>query len=86
MRKKNGKLKNMDSLTYLKKVKILGIVGIIISVILFVYDISMYNGAFSIFSLVMDGVLLCFSIYFIVKSTKLKKREIIAIEKLKKNK
>ena len=71
----------IDTLTYLKRVKGLGIFGIIFSIVLFGYDIYMFKGTLSIISLVVDGVLLLFSIYFIVKSCNLKKRELIAIER-----
>ena len=80
---KNNK-KEVDTLTYLKRVKGLGIFGIIFSIILFGYDIYMFDGWLSILSLIVDGILLIFSIYFIIKSTKLKRREINAIEKSKK--
>lgn len=72
-----------DTLTYLKRVKGLGIFGIIISLFLIGYDAYMYKNWVSIISLVVDGLLLIFSIYFIIKSNKLKKREIAAIEKKK---
>lgn len=83
-KKASNKKLEMDSLTYLKRVKGLGIFGIILSIGLIIYDAYMFENWVSIVSLVVDGLLLIFSIYFIIKSSTLKKREIIAIEKNKK--
>lgn len=77
--------KNIDTLTYLKRVKGLGIFGIIFSIALICYDTYMFEGTLSIISLVIDGLLLIFSIYFIIKSTKLKKVEMNAGDKTDKN-
>lgn len=73
--------KNVDTLTYLKRVKGIGIFGIVFSIALIVYDIFMYDNWMSIVSLIVDVLLLIFSIYFIVKSVNLSKRERLAIAK-----
>lgn len=75
--------KDVNTLTYLIKVKRIGIFGIILSIVLVGYDIYTFDGVLSIISLVIDGLLFAFSIYFIIKSNKLTEREVIAIEKLK---
>lgn len=73
--------KEVSTLTYLKRVKGIGIFGVIFSIALFIYDIINYSNWMSIVSLVIDGVLLIFSIYFIVKSVKLTKKEKTVISK-----
>jgi len=78
--KKNEK-KQVDTLTYLKRLKGIGIFGIFFSVALIIYDAYMYENWMSVVSLVVDGLLFIFSIYFIVKSIKLTKKEKAAIEK-----
>ena len=81
--KKN--VKSKDALAYLKRLKWIGIFGIFFSVVLITYDIVKYSDWMSIVSLIVDFVLLAFSIYFIVKSVKLTKIEKNAIEKNKSN-
>lgn len=80
--KKNEK-KQVDALTYLKRLKGIGIFGIFFSVALIIYDAYMYENWMSVVSLVVDGLLFIFSIYFIVKSIKLTMKEKTAIEKSK---
>lgn len=80
--KKNEK-KQVDALTYLKRLKGIGIFGIFFSVALIIYDAYMYKNWMSVVSLVVDGLLFIFSIYFIVKSIKLTKKEKAVIEKSK---
>lgn len=76
--------KEVNTLTYLKRVKGIGIFGVIFSIGLFIFDIINYSNWMSIVSLVIDGVLLIFSIYFIVKSIKLSNKEKLAIAKSEK--
>lgn len=83
--KKNNK-KAVDTFSYLKKVKFIGIFGIFFSIALIIYDVYNYSNWVSILSLVVDGLLLIFSIYFIIKSIKLTKHEKATIEKLEKKK
>jgi len=80
--KKNEK-KQVDALTYLKRLKGIGIFGIFFSVALIIYDAYMYKNWMSVVSLVVDGLLFIFSIYFIIKSIKLTKKEKTVIEKSK---
>ena len=82
---KNEK-REVNSLIYLKRLKWIGIFGILFSIALIVYDIVKYSDWMSIVSLVVDVVLLLFSIYFIVKGVKLTKKELLALEKSKNSK
>lgn len=69
--------KNVQVYKYLKKVKIIGVIGILLSLILFGYDIySFQKGWYSIFSLIVDFLLLIFSIYFIFRSIKIMNKEL----------
>ncbi len=79
---KNEK-KQKDALTYLKRLKWIGVFGILFSIALIIYDIVKYTNWMSIVSLVVDVLLLIFSIYFIIKSVKLTKLEKKAIDKNK---
>lgn len=83
---KNKEKKQVDSLTYLARLKWIGIFGILFSIALIIYDSINYSNWMSVLSLVVDGLLLIFSIYFIVKSIKLTKKEMAAIEKNKTSK
>lgn len=67
--------KQLTTLDYLKRLKAVGIFGVCFSILLIGYDIYTYDNWISILSLVVDGLLLLFSIYFIVKSVKLTKKE-----------
>ena len=78
--------KQVDALTYLKRLKWIGIFGIIFSICLIIYDIYMYKNWMSIVSLIVDGLLFIFSIYFIVKIIKLTKKEKSFVENSKKTK
>lgn len=81
---KEIKKKEKTAMTYLNRLKWIGIFGILFSIALIIYDIVKFSNWMSIVSLVVDGVLLIFSIYFIVKSVKLTKIEKNAIDKIKK--
>ena len=85
MSKEIKKVKGIDALTYLNRLKWIGIFGILFSIALIIYDIVKYTNWMSIVSLIIDGLLLIFSVYFIIKSVKLTKLEKIATDK-KKNK
>ena len=78
--------KQKETLDYLKRVKIIGGIGIFVSIGLIIYDAYTYSNWMSVLSLIVDGLLLIFSIYFILKSKSLEKREKIAIEKIKNKK
>ena len=56
MMKKDIKMekKKVDTLTYLKRVKGIGIFGIVFSIALIIYDIIMYDNWMSIVSLIVD--------------------------------
>lgn len=82
MMKKDIK-KEVNTLTYLKRVKGIGIFGVVFSIVLIIYDAIVFSNWMSVVSLIVDGLLLIFSIYFIIKSVKLSEREKIAIEKTK---
>jgi len=73
--------KEVNTLTYLKRVKGIGIFGVVFSIVLIIYDAFVFSNWMSVVSLIVDGLLLIFSIYFIIKSIKLSEREKIAIEK-----
>ena len=74
--KKNNNETEMDSNVYAKRLKNIGIFGMIFSICLLIFDIySFKKGWYSIISLIIDGVLLIFSVYFIVKSINFLKQE-----------
>lgn len=83
MSKEIKKVKGKDALTYLNRLKWIGIFGILFSIALIIYDIVKYTNWMSIVSLIIDGLLLIFSVYFIIKSVKLTKFEKIVIDKKK---
>jgi len=83
MSKEIKKVKGKDALTYLNRLKWIGIFGILFSIALIIYDIVKYTNWMSIVSLIIDGLLLIFSVYFIIKSVKLTKLEKIATDKKK---
>ena len=61
-----------SSLFYLKRLRSVGIIGIVISVILIGIDIYTFEkGWLSILSFIVDALLIIFSIFFILKSRKL---------------
>ncbi len=71
MKNKNKKTEK-DVNTYIKRLKGLGIFGIIFSICLIGFDVYTYSkGFFSIFSIIVDILLFVFSIYFIIKSNNL---------------
>ena len=74
-----------EATAYLKRVKLIGVFGIIFSIALIAYDIIEYTNWMNALSLVIDVFLLLFSIYFIVKSSKLKNNEKNIITKNKSN-
>jgi len=73
--------KEVNTLTYLKRVKGIGIFGVVFSIVLIIYDAFVFSNWMSVVSLIVDGLLLIFSIYFIIKNINLLKKEKIAIEK-----
>ena len=83
MSKEIKKVKGKDALTYLNRLKWIGIFGILFSIALIIYDIVKYTNWMSIVSLIIDGLLLIFSVYFIIKSVKLTKLEKKATDKKK---
>ena len=70
--------KNVEktSLEYLKRLKNIGIFGIVFAMFLVVFDVySFEKNWYSIFSIIVDVLLIIFSIYFIIKSRRLTKIE-----------